>query len=140
MGGWYFKSKADPTPLGSQTLFTYTGDIEFEIYGVITTTISAGTTNVKLNVTPDALSAYDICANKDIDAFLAGTVITTTGTASNAAVASTGVGTLSPFQASRHIATCITSGIISVTMGAATAGAISWKIRWRPLTPSATVV
>lgn len=134
-------AKASSSPLTSGALFNFTGSIEIlSIIGRVTTAIENQTTNVKLTVTPDALSAYDICANKDIDNFPVGTLLSITGTAANALVSATGVGSIAPLQASRVGATCVTGGVIGVVFGANSTGAIAWEIVWRPLSAGATLV
>ena len=132
-------SKLDSSALGNQTLFTFTGDINFIIWGVVTSDIQNQATTCKLSVVSDSLTAYDICANLNIQAFVAGSLLSITGTAANAMVGTTGVGAIAPGQASFVHATCITSGTITVTYGAASTGAILWKIKWVPLTGSPTV-
>ena len=128
------------TANGATTLFNYTGNIKINnIYGVISTVMENKTQNMKLSVKPDALVAYDICANKDIDTFAAGTLLSITGTAANAMVATTAVGTIAPSQAGGIIATSIASGIITVTAGAANTGAVTWYVDWEPLSSGATV-
>lgn len=128
------------TANGDTTLFNYTGCIKIKaIFGVVTTVMQNKTQNMKLAITPDSLSAYDICANKDIDQFAVGSLISITGTAANAAVSATGVGTLAPLQASAVIATCITAGTIKVVSGAANTGAITWYVQWEPLSAGATL-
>jgi hypothetical protein len=138
--GWFYKSKADPSALASQTLFTYTGHIMFEIWAVVTTVVQSQATTFKWTITPDSLTVTDLTATKDINAFVAGSVITPTGTAiTDAAISLTGVGNKAGFQDGKFLATCITSGIIAVVMGAGSTGAITHHIRWRPMTPGATV-
>lgn len=138
-GGWFFKSKADPTALASQTLFTFTGAIEFEIWALVTSAIQGQATTIKWQTTVDALAAADLCGTKDINAFVAGSIITCVGTTGTGAVSTDAVGSVGPFATARLMAHCITSGVISVVMGAASSGAITHYIRWRPLTADATV-
>jgi hypothetical protein len=128
------------TANGATAIFNYTGAIKFNnIFGIVTTIMQNKTQNMKLSVKPDSLVAYDICANKDIDTFAVGSLISITGTAANAAVSTTAVGALAPSQASGVIATCITAGTIIVTAGAANSGAITWYADWEPLSEGATV-
>jgi hypothetical protein len=128
------------SPLTTGTLFTYTGSIEIlAIIGRVTTQVQAQATTIKLNITPDALAAYDICTTVDANAFVAGTLLSITGTAANAMVGTDAVGSLAPGQANPVVATCVTSGVISVTYGAASTGAITWEMLWRPLSAGATV-
>ena len=128
------------TANGETDLFNFTGNIRIKaIYGVVTTIMETKTQNCKLSVESDSLADYDICANKDLSAVDVGTLISITGTAANAAVATTVVGAIAPFQASEIIATSITSGKIKTTAGAANTGAITWYIQWEPLSDGATV-
>ena len=134
-------TKTSASPLTTGTLFTFTGSIEIvRIIGRVSTAVQAQATNVKLSVTCDALAAVDICANKDVNAFAAGSLIQITGTAANAASATTAVGVTAPqVQVNSVVATCVTSGTVSVTYGAASTGAIVWEMVWRPLSATATV-
>jgi hypothetical protein len=134
------KKALTTTANGATTLFNYTGNIRIKaIYGIVTTIMETKTQNCKLSVKSDALADYDICANKDLSAVDVGTLISITGTAANAAVATTVVGAIAPFQASEVIATSITSGLIKVTQGASNTGAITWYMQWEPLSEGATV-
>ena len=128
------------TANGATNLFNFTGVIRIKsIVGVVTTIMENKTQNMKLGIFSDALSGYDICANKDIDTFAVGSLISITGTAANAAVSTTTVPAIAPGQTNVVIAACITSGIIKVTAGAANTGAITWYIQWEPLSSDATV-
>jgi hypothetical protein len=124
---------------GSTTLFNYTGSIRIKsIIGRVTTIMETKTQNTKLSVVSDALTAVDICANVDLTAASVGTLLSITGTAANAMVASAN-GAIAPGQANSVIATCTTSGIIKMVAGAANTGAITWYINWEPLSSDATV-
>ena len=139
--GAYLATKTSTSPLTTGNLFTYKGSVAIvSITGTITTAIQLQVTNCKLNITPDALAAYDICANKDISNMGVGTLFSITGTAANAMVGTTVVGAIAPGQASIVQATCITSGVVSVTYGAASTGVIKWDIVWEPLNAGASVV
>jgi hypothetical protein len=128
------------TANGSTTLFNFTGAIRINsIIGVVTTIMENKQQNMKLAITPDGLAAYDICANKDIDTFAVGSLLSITGTAANAMVSTTAVGTLAPSQAGGVLAACITSGIIKVVSGAANTGAITWHLNYTPLSADAVV-
>jgi hypothetical protein len=136
-------TKTSTTPLTDGTIFTFTGSIEIlNIIGRVTDAHPVAANNCKLTITPDALAAYDICANKDLTGLGLGTLLTITGTAANAAVATTAVGTLAPGQANSVIATCITSGVISTVFSDTgnQAAAIDWEMVWRPLSAGASVV
>ncbi len=128
------------TANGSTTLFNYTGIIRIKsIIGVITTIMENKAQNMKLSVVPDALGAYDICANKDIDTFAVGSLLSITGTAANPMVSTTAVGGIAPGQANNVIASCIATGIIKVVAGAANTGAITWYVNWEPISAGATL-
>ena len=128
------------TANGATTLFNYTGCVKITaIFGVVTKIMENKVQNMKLSVTADALVAYDICANKDIDTFAVGSLISITGTAANAALATTAVGVLAPLQAGAVIATCIAAGTVSVTAGAANTGAITWYCQYEPLSTGAAI-
>lgn len=131
-----YAEKQHTSPLTTGNLFTFAGTIEImAIWGRITTAIQAQTTNIKLSVVNDALTAYDICANVDANAAAIGTLLSITGTAANAGIL-TANGVLAPTQAGRIITTCTTSGVIKVTYGAASTGAILFGVLWRPLSDS----
>jgi len=125
---------------GATTLFNYTGSIRIiSIIGRVTTAIQNQATAVKLQVVSDALAAYDICATKDIDNFAIGSMLSITGTAANAMLATTGVGVLAPIQDGVVGATCVTAGTIVQNSAAASTGAITWEILWEPLSAGASV-
>ncbi len=127
-------SKISTSPLTTETLFTFTGTVAIvSITGKVIEAIENQATTVKLSVVCDALVAKDICANKDIDNFTVGSLISITGTLADAAVATTSVGVVGPGQASVVIATCISSGTITVTYGAASTGSIKWEVCYEPL-------
>jgi molybdopterin/thiamine biosynthesis adenylyltransferase len=133
---------ASATPLTDGTIFTWTGSIEIlHIIGRVTDAHPAAANNCKLTVTPDALAAYDICANKDLTGLGVGTLLSITGTAANAMVATTVVGSLAPGQANPVVVTCVTSGVISTVFSDTgnQAAAIDWELAWRPLSDGATV-
>lgn len=131
--------KQHTSPLTTGNIFTFTGTIEIMlIFGRVTTVVQAQATNTKLSVQNDSLTVYDICANVDATAAAAGSLISITGTAANAAVI-TANGVLAPTQASRIVTSCTTSGIIKATYSAASTGAILWFMMWRPISSDATV-
>ncbi len=137
----YRATKTSATPLTTGTLFTFTGTVEIlRVVGRVTTPIANAVTNCKLSVTPDALAAYDICANLNLQQFAAGTLLSITGTAANPMVGTTAVGSIAPAQDGAVVATCVTSGTITVTYGAASAGVIAWEVIWRPLNATGRVV
>ncbi|MCK9569872.1 DUF4815 domain-containing protein [Candidatus Pacearchaeota archaeon] len=140
--GTKFATKTSTADLTSGDLFSYTGSVGIiSIIGRITTDIEDVSVTVKLTITPDALSAKDICAVKDIQDFVAGTLLSITGTFTDALVATDGEG-CAVSQASMITATCVTSGKISTVFNpsADNSGVIVWEILWIPQTPGATLV
>ena len=136
-----FATKTSSSPLTSGTLFNWYGSIEIaHIIGRVTTAIQAQATTIKLSMVADALGAYDLCTAKDANAFAVGSLISITGTAADAVVSTTGVGTLGPGQANPIVATCIVSGTLTVTYGAPSTGSIAWEVLWRPLTRAGVVI
>ena len=126
--------------LNATNLFAFTGTIHIvAITGRITTIIQDQATSIKLQILADALAAYDICTAKEVRTFPAGTLISITGTAANAAASTTAVGALAPGQANPVVATCVTSGYIAQHSTAASTGAITWEILWQPVSAGATV-
>jgi hypothetical protein len=128
--------------LTTGTLFTYTGTIGIvSITGRLAATHPAAGNNCNLYITPDALAEYHICAVKDLTGLDAGTLLSITGTAADALVATDAVGTIAPGQTGMVVATCVTSGVIGVTY--ADTGnqncSIVWDCLWIPLSPGATL-
>jgi hypothetical protein len=144
--GYHFErpnldTKTSANPIDSGTLFTFTGRVGIVcILGTILVDIEAVATDTKLRIHSDALTEYDICANKDISHLHAGTLLSITGTAADAMVATDVVGTIAPGQAGTVVASCVTSGTIEVVHGHAATGQIVWDICWIPLSPGATLV
>jgi hypothetical protein len=133
-------TKTSTSPLTTGTIFTWAGSVQIlSIIGRVTTVIQSQATTVKLGIQADALTTADICATKDINAFLAGSLLSISGTYTDALVATTGVPT-NPVSQLPIVATCITSGIITVTYGAASSGAIVWEVLWMPLNSTGSVV
>jgi hypothetical protein len=83
---------------------------------------------------PDALTIVDLCGAKDLNHLHAGTLLHITGTLADAMIATTEVG-VSVAQATAIKATCITSGILTVTYGDSgnRDGVIEWQVKWEPL-------
>lgn len=128
------------SPLTTGTLFTFTKSIIiYGIIGRVTTAVQAQATTVKLSIISDALAAYDICGTVDANAFVAGTMLSITGTAAGGMVATDARGAIAPGQANPVFATCVTSGTVKVTYGAASTGVIAWEMLWAPLATGATV-
>ena len=131
--------KRSASPLTTGTLWTYTGGIRVHaINGVVRTIIQNQTTNLKLSIKNDSLTAIDLCTNVDIDTDAVGTLYSLPAAVGSAMVATTLGAALAllvaPFEAIPS-----TSGIITVTYGAASTGVVDWYLRWSPITPGATV-
>jgi len=131
-------TKTSSTPLTSGNLFTIAGSVAIiAIIGRISSTIAGAATTVKLSQQMGALAAQDLCATLDINAFLAGTLLSITGTPADTMVGATGVA-MAALQATPIVLTCA-AGVITVTFGAATAGAIVWEVLWIPLNAAGSV-
>ncbi len=131
--------KRSASPLTTGTLWTYTGGIRIhDIFGVVRTVIQGQTTTVKLSVKNDALTAIDLCATVDIDADAVGTLYALPAAVGSAMVATTLGGALSLLVVP-YVVLPTTSGIITVTYGAASTGVIDWYLGWSALTPNANV-
>lgn len=125
-------SKTSASALTTGTLFNWTGSVQIlSIIGRVSTVIQAQATTVKLGIQADALAIQDICATLDINGFAAGSQLGLTGSYTDAMIGTTGVPTKPPMIPIN--ATCTTSGIIKVTFGAASTGAIVWDLFWIPL-------
>ena len=134
-------TKTSSSPLTTGSLFTYYGAVGIvSIVGTVTTIIEAAGTTTKLSYKPDALGEVDLCATLDINHFGVGSLLSITGTPADAMVGTTVVGGISPAQAGMPVLSCITSGVITVTYGHASTGAIKWDILWIPLNSSGLVV
>lgn len=132
-------TSTSPSPPVSKTLWTYTGCIRIDnIFGVVTTDIQDVAMTCKLSIVSDALAAFDVCTATSIRNFPAGTLLGITGTVA-ALVCTTGVGASAPGQSIPVTATCVTSGLITVTFVGAATGAIKWYMNWKPLSQGATV-
>ena len=132
----HYATKTSTSHLTDGDLFTFWGTIRIvSITGRITTAVEAGANTCKLSITPDALAPYDICAATDIAGMAIGTLLSVTGTAANGLVATTAVGSIAPGQANAIVATCISSGTITVTYSATGTkdGVIVWEVYYIPL-------
>ena len=133
-------SKVSTTPLTTGTLFNFKGSIVINnIIGTVISAIQAQATTVVLTLVCDSLAAVTIGASKDINNFTAGSLLSITGTTAAAIISVTSVGVIGPGQASSIVATCITSGIIKVTYGAASTGSIRWDCEWYPIATGSLV-
>ena len=140
--GVQFATATSAANLTDADLWTFTGSIEIiHLIGRLTAAHPAAANNCKLTITPDALAAYDFCANKDLTGLGIGTLLSITGTAANALVGTTVVGSLAPGQANSVVATCVTNGTISTVFSDTgnQSGAIAWEMVWRPLSAGATM-
>ncbi len=131
-------TKTSTSALTTGTLFNWAGSIQIlSIIGRVTTVIETAATTCKLGIQADALTIQDMCATLDLNAFAVGTMLGITGTYADAMTGTTAVPTRAPMTPIN--ATCITSGIIKVTYGAASTGVIVWELLWVPLNAAGTV-
>jgi len=133
-------SKRSSSPLTTGTLWTFTGGI-FLIFvsGIIRTAIQAQTTNTKISAKCDSLSAVDLCANTDLNAAAVGTIVHLPSTFSNPMDTHTNGVSPNAISPIFDPMICTTSGVVTVTYGAASTGVIDWYLCWQPLVPGATV-
>ncbi len=133
-----FLEKQHASPLTTGNIFTGTGCIEIlALWGRITTVVQSQATTIKLSAVSDALSAYDLGTTVDGNAGAVGTLLSLPAAAASAHIL-TANGVLNPTQASRIILECTTSWAIKATYGAASTGAILYRLLWRPLSSGAT--
>jgi hypothetical protein len=135
-------TKTSTSHLTSGTLFNFAGTIGIvSITGRVTTACEAAANTCKLSIVSDALAAYDICAVKDLTGLGIGTLLSITGTAADALIGTTVVGSIAPGQASMVVTTCITSGTITVTFSDSgnRDGVIVWEVLWIPLNAAGSV-
>ena len=105
--------------------------------GKITTAIQAQATTCKLSWQADALAVEDLCATLDINGFVVGTLLGLTGSYTDAMVGTSGKASKPPMTP--VVMATVTSGIITVTFGAASTGVISWDLLWIPLGATSSV-
>jgi hypothetical protein len=128
------------TPLGSGNLFTVSGGriLLVSLVGEVTTVIQGQSTTVKLTSTPTTGSAIDLSsAVGDINALEVGGRITL---ANPPAAATALVKTNAGYTDLPGVRTIVPIGIISVTYGAASTGALKWDLIYIPLDVGAAVV
>lgn len=127
------------TPLASKTLWTYKGPIWiYGVHGLITSAIQAQATTCKISVQNDALAAIDLCATLDLTGKAAGTILQLPAAVGSAMVATTLGGALN-LLTTPYMTASITSGLITVTYGAASSGIINWSLIYAPLDPATTI-
>lgn len=134
-----YAAKQHTSPLTTGNIFTGTGAIEIlAIWGRVTTVVQAQATTIKISAVSDALAAYDLGTVVDGNAAAVGTLLSTPAAAGSAFIL-TANGVINPTQASRIILECTTSWAIKATYGAASTGAILYRMLWRPVSAGATV-
>jgi hypothetical protein len=139
LSGTKLVTKTSTSTLTTGTLFTIAGSVQIlSIIGRVTTVIQSQATTCKLGIQADALTIQDICATLDINGFLVGSLLGITGSYTDAMIGTTGVPTKPPTTPINF--TCVTSGLIKVTYGAASSGAIVWEVLWIPLNAAGSIV
>jgi hypothetical protein len=118
------------------TIFTIAGGpIEvLSITGEVTTNLEASANNTKLVADPTVGSAVDLCAVLDVTGAAAGGFFNITGTLANALVLATNGVAIA--QAGRIV---VPAGIIQMNCAGTTTGAITWRMRYKPLAKGVTV-
>ena len=133
-------ANASPLATGGVNLFTVSGGriLLVALYGEVTTVIQAQATTVKFTSTPTSLgSAVDLSsAATDLTGKEVGAHITL---ASPPAAGSAVVATLGGYVNLPAQRTLVPSGVISVTYGAASTGAIMYDLIYVPYDAGATV-
>jgi hypothetical protein len=132
-------ANASPLATGGVNLFTISGGriLLVALYGEVTTVIQAQATTVKFTSTPTTGSAVDLSsAATDLTGKEAGAHLTL---ASPPAAGSAVVATLAGYVNLPAQRTLIPPGIISVTYGAASTGAIKYDLIYVPYDAGATV-
>lgn len=129
---------------GDDDLFTISGGPikVVEITGIVTTTIGAGTTNVKLTLTTTTPAAtVDMnAAAVDIDADAAGTSYQSINTTAIFTPVTAGFVKEANAFATQPTQFLCPIGTIKLNSSAARAGVIKWYLRYVPLSPSSRVV
>lgn len=133
--------KRSTSPLTTGTLWTYTGGIAIlGAFGIVRTVIQSQATTAKLSAKNDALTAVDLCGTGDLNALVAGTIVQLPAALATALPVTATNGVALGLLALPIYAICTTSGIITVTYGAASTGVVDWYLRWEPITTNASVV
>jgi hypothetical protein len=104
------------------------------ILGEVTTVMETKTINLKLQGNPTTGTTSDLCANLDMTAKEAGTLLTITGTVGDAMVAGSSGGVAG--QAKPVI---VAIGAIEAAVGATHTGSIKWSLWYVPLDDGAYV-
>lgn len=134
-----YVEKQHTSPLTTGNIFTGTGAIEILcIWGRVTTVVQSQATTIKISAVSDALTAYDLGTTVDGNAAAVGTLLSLPASAGSAHIL-TANGVINPTMASRIILECTTSWAIKATYGAASTGAILYRMLWRPASAGATV-
>lgn len=132
-------TKISSSPLTTGTLFNITGRVQIlSLTGKVTTVIQAQATTIKLSWRADALAVEDLCTTLDINGFLVGSLLGLTGAYGDAMQGVTGKASKPPMTP--VVMVVVTTGIITVTFGAASTGAIVWDLLWIPLSTTGSVV
>ncbi len=135
-------TKTSTSHLTTGALFNFTGTVGIvSITGRITTETEVAANTCRLSFICDGLAEYFICTAKDLTHLHPGTLLSITGTAADAMIATDVVGALAPGQPSMVVATCITSGTINATFSDSgnRDGAIAWDLLWIPLSATGSV-
>lgn len=104
------------------------------ILGEVTTVMETKTINLKLQANPTTGTTNDLCGNLDMTAKEAGTLLTITGTASDALVAGSSGGVKG-----QNVPVVVAIGAIEAAVGATHTGSIKWSLWYVPLDDGASV-
>lgn len=124
-------------PQTTQTAyFTVAGRVLIkQIIGEVTVEVGAGANNARLISNPTVGADVDICANKDIDGDVVGTLYNITGTLADPMVATTSGAVIA--QANGIL---VADGTIDFYCGASKAGQTKWTVHYQPVDEGSIVV
>lgn len=117
-------------------LFTVAGGrvLVTQIVGEVTTIMEAKTINLKLTADPTTGTSTDMCANLDMTAAEARTLLTISGTAADALRKGS-----SGSVVAQNAPVVVAIGAIEATVGATHTGSIKWSLWYVPLDEGASV-
>lgn len=123
--------------LNGVDLFTIAGGrvLVTQIVGEVTTVMETKTINLKLTANPTTGTSTDMCANLDMTAAEAGTLLTISGTEADALRKGS-----SGSVVAQNNPVVVAIGAIEATVGATHTGSIKWSLWYIPLDDGASVV
>jgi hypothetical protein len=128
--------RATDNILTGEDLFTIAGGrvLVTQIVGEVTTIMETKTINFKLTANPTTGTSTDMCANLDLTAAEAGTLLTISGTEADALRKGS-----SGSIVAQNNPVVVAIGAIEATVGATHTGSIKWSLWYVPLDEGAYV-